>query len=353
MSAKSVSNPLRWGLLGALTLSASAAVYLAPAHGAPKKAVARAEAPIMIKEEGSFAAGGKIIGDDSKSIHCDQGHVEYQIPVNPRKVGLFMWHSSSAHVWQNRWDGGEGYQSIFLRRGFPVFIWDGPRVGRGNMSCEPTTYEPRMGQDQGNWIAWRFGPKPGEWFPGVQFPTKSKEAYDAAMYARYHEYDFAKNAHMEAEAAAKAMDKIGPVVALTNSAGGWRAMLAALKSDNLKGIVAYETAAFVFPEGEGPQGVEGGFGPTHVPLAEFKRLTKIPIQLVWGDYTAQTYWKTNVEISKQFVATINKYGGHAELLMLPDAGLKGNTHIAFADMNNVQVADLLSAFLKKNKLDLR
>ena len=67
-------------------------------------------------------------------------------------------------------------------------------------------------------------------------------------------------------------------------------MLAALKSDNVKGIVAYETAAFVFPEGEGPQDAEGGFGPTHVPLAEFMRLTRIPIQLVWGDNTEKTYW---------------------------------------------------------------
>ena len=39
--------------------------------------------------------------------------------------------------------------------------------------------------------------------------------------------------------------------------------------------------------------------------------------------------------------------------MLPSAGLKGNTHIAFADLNNEQVADQLALFLKKNKLDGR
>lgn len=330
--------------VAALTLAAS--VGLSPA-------IAASQAPITIERMGSFAAGGKTIGDGQSTLHCDQGHVEYLVPAKARKTSIWLWHSSSAHVWQNRWDGGEGYQSKLLRRGYATYIWDGPRVGRGTMSCEPTSYEPRKGQDQGNWVAWRFGPKQGEWFPGIQFPTDSKEAYDAAMDARYVEYDIAKNAHMEAEAAAKAIDRIGPVVALTNSAGGWRAMLAALKSDNVKGIVAYETAAFVFPEGEGPQGEEGGFGPTHVPLEEFKRLTRIPIQLVWGDYTAQTYWKTNVELSKQFVATVNKYGGKAELLMLPDAGLKGNTHIPFADLNNEKVAEQLDLFLKKNKLDGR
>jgi hypothetical protein len=37
--------------------------------------------------------------------------------------------------------------------------------------------------------------------------------------------------------------------------------------------------------------------------------------------------------------------------MLRDAGLVGNTHIPFADMNNVEVADLLSQFLGENGLD--
>jgi len=313
-----------------------------------------ADEPIAIERQGSFQAGGKMIGDAERgTLHCDHGFVEYQIPVNPRKISLFLWHSSSVHVWQQRWDGGEGYQSILLRRGYPVYLWDGPRVGRGNMGCEAYTYAPVIGQDQRNWIAWRFGPKAGEWFPNVQFPKDSAEALDQAMSARYDEFDVAKNAHLEAEAGAQAIDRIGPSVLLTNSAGDWRAMLAALKSDNVKGIVAYEPAAFVFPEGEGPQGEETGFGPTHVPLDQFMRLTRIPIQLVWGDNTDGTFWTRNVELSRQFVEIVNAHGGHAEVLMLPSVGLRGNTHIPFADLNNAQVAEQLAQFLRKNGLDQR
>ncbi len=40
--------------------------------------------------------------------------------MNPRRINLVMWHSAAAAAWLNRWDGGEGYQSIFLRRGYPV-----------------------------------------------------------------------------------------------------------------------------------------------------------------------------------------------------------------------------------------
>lgn len=314
----------------------------------------RAPGPIMLERQGSFQAGGKVIGDaEQGTLHCDHGFVEYQIPVHPRKIALFLWHSSSVHVWQQRWDGGEGYQSILLRRGYPVYLWDGPRVGRGNMSCEAYAYTPVIGQDQRNWVAWRFGPKAGQWFPNVQFPRDDPQALDQAMSARYDEFDIAKNAHLEAEAGARAIDRIGPSVLLTNSAGDWRAMLAALRSDNVKGIVAYEPAAFVFPEGEGPQGEEAGFGPTHVPMAEFMRLTRIPIQLVWGDNVEGTFWMRDVELSRQFAAIVNRLGGHAEVLMLPSVGLHGNTHIAFADLNNEKVADQLALFLHRNGLDGR
>ena len=45
--------------------------------------------------------------------------------------------------------------------------------------------------------------------------------------------------------------------------------------------------------------------------------------------------------------------GKAQVLLLPDAGLKGNTHIPFADLNNVAVADLLSKYLAAHSLDAR
>jgi hypothetical protein len=345
------SKQVRGAFALTFALAMLAATCLLPAGDASGKA-AGAQAPIMIEREGSFTAGGTITADPTKgTLHCDHGFVDYQIPVHARKTALFLWHSSSVQVWQQRWDGGEGYQQIFLRRGFAVYLWDGPRVGRGNMSCESYTYIPVIGQDQRNIRAWRLGPAAGEWFPGVQFPKDDAAALDRAMSERYDEFDVAKNAHLEAEAAAKAVDQIGPTVLVTNSAGGWRGMLAALKSDNVKAIVAYESAAYVFPEGEGPQEPEGGFGPTHVPLAEFMKLTRIPIQLVWGDNTEKTAWVRNVEMSRRFADVVNAHGGHAEVLMLPSVGVMGNTHLAFADLNNVQVADQLALFLKRNHLD--
>ena len=214
-----------------------------------------ANGPITIQKQGSFAVGGKVLGDPATaSLHCDHGYVDYEIPVNPRRINLVMWHSAAATAWLNRWDGGEGYQSIFLRRGYPVYIWDGPQVGRANLGCTERTYTPRVGGDQGNFTAWRFGAQYPNWFEGVQFPTKDAEAWNQASRARYLEFDTIENAQMQSDAAAKLLDKIGPSVALTNSAGGMRAILTALKTNNMAGIVMYENVGYIYPQGEGPGG---------------------------------------------------------------------------------------------------
>ena len=102
----------------------------------------------------------------------------------------------------------------------------------------------------------------------------------------------------------------------------------------------------------GPGTPPGPFGPIEVPLEEFLKLTRIPMQMVWGDNTDKSdRYRPTVEESRRFVELVNAHGGKAELLMLPDEGLRGNTHIPFADLNNVSVADLLSQFLHEHGLD--
>ncbi len=68
--------------------------------------------------------------------------------------------------------------------------------------------------------------------------------------------------------------------------------------------------------------------------------------MVWGDNIEKSAtYRARLAECRRFVEIVNKYGGQAEVLVLPEAGLKGNTHLPFADLNNVAVADLLSKFL--------
>jgi hypothetical protein len=96
-------------------------------------------------------------------------------------------------------------------------------------------------------------------------------------------------------------------------------------------------------------------GPIGVPPEEFRKLAKLKsIQFVWGDHrsgpgAAQGDY---VAQSRLCAKLINKYGGNAQVLMLgDDAGLKGSTHIPFADLGNHEVGALLEEFLRKAGLD--
>jgi len=244
---------------------------------------------------------------------------------------------------------------MFLRREYPVYLWDGPRVGRANWACDPFLYTLNY-RDQDNYVAWNFGPRFGEWWPGVQFPTKNQYAWQQATSSRYQEFDSEANTNIEADAAAVAADsgKLGKsIVYLTNSASGMRALMTVIKSNttNIKGIVSYESIGHIFPDDAGvaPGGGLNGFGPVLVPVEEFKKLAKVPaIQFLWGDHRDSFLYMNQ---SKQVAELINKYGGNAEVIMLAkDKGLKGSTHIAFADMDNAKVASLLDDFLEDNEL---
>jgi len=48
---------------------------------------------------------------------------------------------------------------------------------------------------------------------------------------------------------------------------------------------------------------------------------------------------------------VNRRGGDVSVVHLPEIGIRGNTHFPFSDLNNVQVADVLSAWLENNGLD--
>jgi hypothetical protein len=85
----------------------------------------------------------------------------------------------------------------------------------------------------------------------------------------------------------------------------------------------------------------------------------MPIQIVWGDFIPSepdpipslNRRRIRLIYSQQFAEAINRHGGDAQVLILPNIGIFGNTHFPMLDLNNVQVADLLSRFLKEKGLD--
>ena len=59
----------------------------------------------------------------------------------------------------------------------------------------------------------------------------------------------------------------------------------------------------------------------------------------------------HLETARRWRDAVNKRGGKVTLVHLPEVGVRGNTHFPMSDLNNLQVADLMSKFLKEKGLD--
>ena len=53
----------------------------------------------------------------------------------------------------------------------------------------------------------------------------------------------------------------------------------------------------------------------------------------------QDNWRVRLAMARLWVDAINKHGGDARLVHLPEIGIRGNTHFLMSDLNNVQIAD--------------
>jgi pimeloyl-ACP methyl ester carboxylesterase len=128
---------------------------------------------------------------------------------------------------------------------------------------------------------------------------------------------------------------------------GW---LAVLESPKVKGIVSFEPGTYVFPTGEVPPFATGTpleFGP-----ADYLKLTQIPILVIFGDNLDTVPGRVErLATARAFAETLNNNGGNAKVIHLPEVGIFGNGHALFFERNNVQIADLISEWLKSNGLD--
>ena len=331
-----------------------------------------AAGPLVIQEQGSFAVGGKVVSTpgaydnnhptaEGQTFHGDHLYAFYQVPQRPRPLPIVMLHGAfqSARSWETTPDGREGFQTIFLRRGFPLYLVDQPRRGRAGNSTVAATIEPSP-NDQLVFDQFRIGTWPN-YFDNVQFDRKPEtlDQFLRSVTPNTGPYD----AGVISDAMAALFDKIGPGALFTHSQAGGPGWLTAIKSPNVKGIVALEPGSgFLFPEGELPPAMPSAAGtlsPEPVSRADFEKLTRIPIVIYYGDNfpteptteRGQDNWRVRLAMARLWVDAINKHGGDAQLVHLPEIGIRGNTHFLMSDLNNIQIAGLVSKFLAQKKLD--
>src|SRR3954470_10644030 len=252
--------------------------------------------PLVIQEQGSFAVGGTVVRTpgtynnkaptaEGQSLHGGHLYASYQVPQDPKALPIVMLHGAyqSGRSWETTSDGREGFQNIFLRRHFAVYLVDQPRRGRAGNSTVAATIEPTP-YDQLFFDQFRIGTWPN-YFDAVQFDRKPEtlNQFFRSVTPNTGAYD----PGVISDAISMLFGRIGPAILFTHSQAGGPGWLSAIKNPNVKAIVAFEPGSgFVFPEGEVPPPKPSTFDTVQgaaVPTSQFMSLTRIPILIVYGD----------------------------------------------------------------------
>ncbi|MDC7954882.1 alpha/beta fold hydrolase [Fusobacterium simiae] len=328
--------------------------------------------PVTIKEQGSFMAGGTVVtapgvykdseprNYDGETLHGDHAYVFYQKPVNAKKNSIVFLHGygQSGKSWETTPDGRDGFQNIFLEKGYSTYIVDQPRRGRAGQSTIPRNLTATP-DDQLWYDNFRIGQWPGIYDnASVPRDEKSREQFFRQMTPDTGDF----KQKIITDAMVKVFEKSGNGVLVTHSAGGGPGWDTAINSDKVKGVIALEPGTFPFPKGKLPE-VEKTTSPFpakgyEVPDTEFKKLTKIPIVVYFGDNIPTELtdnwgldnWRIRVNLAKKWEKLMNEAGGDVKVIMLPEIGIKGNTHFMMADLNNREVADAMEKWMKEKGL---
>ena len=175
---------------------------------AAASAYAQSKEPIGLREMGSFHVGGRVIEitgqpikevvftpggvpakvDPNGKYQVEQMYVQYFLPQNRKgRLPLLLWHGGglTGVTYETKPDGGDGWLTYFIRKGWDSYISDA--VKRGRSGWTSTFKGEAVALPQGDpWERFRIGPA-GSWnadkskratYPGTQFPV---DAYDQFM----------------------------------------------------------------------------------------------------------------------------------------------------------------------------
>lgn len=330
--------------------------------------------PVTIVDQGSFMAGGKVItapgsyidnepvNFDGETLHGDAAYVFYQIPKEAKHNGIVFLHGygQSGKSWESTPDGRDGFQNIFLEKGWKTYIVDEPRRGRGGNSTVPANLKAQP-QDQLWFNNFRMGQN-NTLYNNVTFP-KGEEALEQ-FYKQMVPDTGAFDMNVVTDSMDALFNKIGDGILVTHSACGGPGWSTAIRNSHVKGVIALEPGTFPFPENEVPE-TEATTSPfPAVPMIvsdeDFAKITKIPIAVYFGDNIptgstpvenwGQDNWRVRLNLAIKWAEVVNAHGGDVTIISLPDAGIKGNTHFMMADTNNREVAAHMEKWMKEKGL---
>jgi pimeloyl-ACP methyl ester carboxylesterase len=296
---------------------------------------------MRLSEHGFFWVGLEPRTMPYGTIPRGQMYVQYLIPAEVRHAyPVVLVHGGSGQMlhYMGTGDGVAGWAHYYVQAGYKVYLVD--RVGHGRSVYHPDALGPSnliptyeliqpdiaRGKRGGRWTGTgEIGDPLLDQLMASQNPTPQDNALAMAMWRK---------------GGAALLDRIGPAIIQTHSAGGPFGWVVADERPKLtKAIVSFEGAGAPLIQMPPPGAVPSRGEPALSAMA-LPNLAGIPVAY----YTAANSGRTQ---GPAIVEALKASGARAEHIPLADRGIAGNGHFAMLETNRRQVFELIRGWVDK------
>ncbi len=327
---------------------------------------------IKLRDQNTYSVGGKVnstsgVYDPIKGYndpkgqtsHTDHANVFYQIPVeyNNKNVVMLPPSKQTRITYMTTPDGRDGFNNLFLKNRFGVYLVDLPRTGEASQTSKDKKISTET-NDQSIYTSYRIGEWP-DVYSGSKFPNSESDLNQ--FFRQINPSTGDRDLELETNAISELFDNLNDAVLLTHSDVTDIAWNVAKTNKNVRAIIAIEPSHFVFPEGKAPTTKKIAYKNmtiTSVSEDDFKEIISRPIVFYFGDNIPNEvtdvpvleYYVELKRYANEFCDLVNEYGGDCKIVDLPSENIAGNSAMMHLELNNEVIANNMIDWINSKEL---
>jgi pimeloyl-ACP methyl ester carboxylesterase len=286
---------------------------------------------LKLADSGVFWVGTERKTMPYGTIHVGQMFVQYFEPAQPRHpLPVLLVHGGGGQgVHYMGLGGASGWAHHFVQAGYKVYLVDRPGHGRSPFHPDALgEIGPLVNYDALTRDTVTSARQPNKQWPGTtgDIGDPLVDQLMAAANAAPRNGQLAQD--LWRRHGAELVDRIGPCMILTHSAGGPFGWIVANERPNLvKALASFEGATAPL------------IGPGGVPGTSLPALKNMPVMYLVSERGGRP--------GKPIIDALTASGARAELIDLKERGILGNSHFAMFENNRRQVFEVIKGWMEK------